>query len=168
MTVNIMRPAPAPDQSQARLYLKEDELDRAVDLFVTASRRFWRSALAPLAELGLGPAHFRALSAIRRDEGLAVGALRERLGVRKQSLARVLDELDKAGLVTRAAGAQDRRERRLLLTPAGRLAEEKVAQVLRERIAAVFRSCGAEAVSGARAVLAALAADSAELDEDDL
>lgn len=140
-----------------RLYLREEELDQAVDLLFLAARRFWRAAEGPLAQNDLGPAHYRALAAIRRSEGLTVSALRERLNVRKQSLARVLSELEAAGFIARAAGLRDRRERTLSLTEAGRSAERAATAALRERLAHVFRAAGAEAVAGARLVLAALA-----------
>lgn len=153
----VNQPRPAAGAVEGRLYLKEDELDRAVDLVFAASRRFWRSAEDALAAHDLGPAHYRALAAIRREEGLAVSDLQARLGVRKQSLARVLGELEKAGLIQRAPGREDRRQRLLTLTDTGREAERDASAALRERLAQVFRAAGADAVSGARAVLAALA-----------
>jgi DNA-binding MarR family transcriptional regulator len=137
--------------------LREDELDRAVELVFRASREFWRSAAGPLDAHDLGPAHYRALAAVRRQEGLAVGALRELLGVRKQSLQRVLKELEDAGMVARERGVEDRRERRLVLSDKGRAAEQAASAALRERIAEVFRAAGGEAVAGAPVVLAALA-----------
>ena len=163
MPVNLRPPsgAPTPD---ARLYLKEDELDRAVELLFAAARRFAQTAQPTLAARGLGPAHYRALAAIRRSEGLPVSGLRETLGVRKQSLARVLDELEAAGLITRAPGAEDRRERRLHLSAEGRDIEAEITTALRDRLAGVFRACGAEAVIGARSVWAALAETGAEDD----
>jgi DNA-binding MarR family transcriptional regulator len=154
MAVNLPRP---PAAAESRLYLSEEALDRAVDLLFAATRRFWRAAEGPLAANELGPAHYRALAAIRRGEGATVSALIARLGVRKQSLARVLNELDGAGLILRLPGEKDRRERRLLLTDAGREAEAAASRALRDRLALVFRSAGAEAVAGARAVLALLA-----------
>lgn len=162
MPVNL-RPQTGAPAADARLYLKEDELDRAVELLFAAARRFGRGAEPLLAARGLGPAHYRALSAIRRAEGLPVSTLRDALGVRKQSLARVLDDLDQAGLVTRAAGQRDRRERRLHLTADGRAIEAEVSAALRDRLAAVFRACGSDAVAGARTVWAALA----EIAQDD-
>jgi DNA-binding MarR family transcriptional regulator len=145
---------------EGRLYLKEDELDRAVDLVFVAARRFWKVAEDALDAHDLGPAHYRALAAIRREEGLAVTDLQNRLGVRKQSLARVLNELEKAGLVQREPGKDDRRQRLLTLTEAGRDAEREASAVLRERLGQVFRAAGADAVAGARVILAALAAGS--------
>ncbi|MGE3142649.1 MAG: MarR family winged helix-turn-helix transcriptional regulator [Hyphomonadaceae bacterium] len=151
---------PHPFSPEGRLYLKEEELDRAVDLVFAASRHFWRTAEGVLAAHDLGPAHYRALAAIRRREGLPVSALQARLGVRKQSLARVLSELEKAGLIGRAQSAADRRQRLLTLTEAGREAERETSAALRERLANVFRLAGAEAVAGARTVWQALATES--------
>ena len=156
-------PDPRPDSGRVdgRLYLREDELDRAADLVFRAARRFWRAAEGPLAENELGPAHYRALAAIRRGEGapggLPVKQLRALLGVRKQSLQRVLNELEDAKFLVRAPGLRDRRERLLTLTELGREAERAASAALRERLGQVFRLAGADAVAGARTVLAALA-----------
>jgi DNA-binding MarR family transcriptional regulator len=159
MPVNLTRPIAEPIGPEARLYLKEDELDRAVELVFAATRRFWRAAEGPLEARGLGPAHYRSLAAIRRDEGLTVSALRGHLDVTKQSLARVLSELEREGLIERVPGPTDKRQRLLQLTPAGRAAERDASAALRERLAHVFRTAGADAVSGARLVMAALAAE---------
>jgi DNA-binding MarR family transcriptional regulator len=86
-----------------------------------------------------------------------VKTLQTRLGVRKQSLQRVLNELEDARMLVRAPGQRDRRERLVTLTEAGREAERAASAALRERLAQVFRLAGADAVAGARAVLAALA-----------
>jgi DNA-binding MarR family transcriptional regulator len=162
MPVNQTRPATgavpgaAPEQ---RLYLKEDELDRAVDLVFAAARQFWKSADDALARRELGPAHYRALAAIRRGERQPVSALLAQLGVRKQSLARVLGELERAGLIQREPGVADARNRLIALTEAGRAVEREISAALRERLGQVFRAAGADAVSGARLVLGALAAE---------
>ena len=158
MPVNQHR-TPAESSSDGRLYLREDELDRAVDLVFTATRRFWKVAEGALAQHQRGAAHYRARATIRRAEGLPVTDLQARLGVRKQSLARVLSELERAGLIARERGQQDRRQRLLVMTDAGRTAERAASAALRERLAHVFRSAGAEAVLGARIVLGALAED---------
>ena len=158
MPVNQSKP-PVESFSDPRLYLREDELDRAVALVFAAARRFWKTAQGPLSEAHLGPAHYRALAAIRRAEGLSISDLQAALDVRKQSLARTLDELEKAGLIQREPGRADRRQRLLRLTETGRAAERATAEALRERLAHVFRIAGADNVAGARVVLAALAAE---------
>lgn len=159
MPVNQSRPSPL---AEGRLYLKEDELDRAVDLVFVASRRFWKYAAEALDARQLGPAHYRALAAVRREEGIPVSELQSRLGVRKQSLARVLSELEEGGFLRREPGQEDRRQRLVFLSEAGREAEREASAALRERLGQVFRTAGAEAVSGARAVWTALAAEPEE------
>jgi DNA-binding MarR family transcriptional regulator len=151
MTVNLTRP-PARQS-----FLSEEELDRSVELIFAGSRQFWRAAEGPLQARQLGPAHYRALAAIRRAEHLPVSALRNTLGVRKQSLARVLRDLQVAGFIERAPGEEDRRQRLIALTAAGRAAESDASDALRARLAHVFRGVGEEAVSGMNEVLAILA-----------
>jgi DNA-binding MarR family transcriptional regulator len=160
MTVNLSNipPASAPTAGpEGRLYLREEELDRAAALIFEASRAFWAAASGPLSEKDLGPAHYRALAAIRRQEGLSVGSLQDLLGVRKQSLQRVLGEIEDAGLIVRVVAPGDRRQRQLRLTDAGRSAEQAVSAALRERLLEAFRLAGADAVAGARRVLGLIA-----------
>lgn len=155
MPVNLSRHAGLTPEAKAQL--KEEELDHAVELIFAAQRNFWRVAEAPLGQRGLGPAHYRALAAIRRAEGQPVTKLRMRLGVKKQSLARVLVDLHSAGFIERIPGMTDRRNRLLALTPAGRAAEREASAALRERVKEVFLEVGPEAVRGAAAVMMALA-----------
>jgi DNA-binding MarR family transcriptional regulator len=151
----FIQPQP-PAGADARLFLREDELDRAADLILGAARAFFKAAEGPLSRWNLGPAHYRALAAIRRDPDLTVSDLMSRLQVRKQSLARVLNELEKAGLIARAPSPTDRRARLLSLTPEGVTAEREASTALRERLSQVFRATGPESVVAARLVLAAL------------
>jgi DNA-binding MarR family transcriptional regulator len=147
----------AQSGADARLFLREEELDRAADLILASARAFFRAAEPALSRWSLGPAHYRALAAVRREPGIGVSGLIARLGVRKQSLARVLNELERAGLIVRRESAVDRRARLIDLTPEGVNAEREASAALRERLAQVFRATGAEAVMGARCVLGALA-----------
>jgi DNA-binding MarR family transcriptional regulator len=110
-----------------------------------------------LAERGLGPAHYRALFVIRRAESQPVSNLRRRLGVRKQSLARVLVDLHKAGLIERNMGMTDRRNRLLTLTAAGRAAEQEATAALHKELRKVARRAGPEALVGSYAVLRLMA-----------
>lgn len=160
MPVNLQRTsAPARDP---RLYLTEEALDESVELLLAASRQFWRRAEAALQAKALGPAHYRALAAIRRRPGLTPSKLRALLSVRKQSLARVMSDLVDAGLVARSVGTSDRRERALSLTEEGLAVEAGASTALRERLAEAFRAAGADAVAGARLVLEQLSVDAGE------
>jgi DNA-binding MarR family transcriptional regulator len=156
---NMAPPGADFGAAEGRLYLRDEELDRGVALIFAASRQFWRVAGAPLEQHDLGQAHYRALAAIRRTPNVAVGALQRDLGVRKQSLQRVLKELEDAALILRQEDSKDRRVRLLSLTQAGLEAEQRTSDALRTRLAEVFKSAGPQAVAGMRAVLERLAGE---------
>src|SRR3546814_3569878 len=69
---------------------------------------------------------------------------------RSQSLSRVLGQLVREGFITQRPGLRDRRQRLLALTDKGRELENKLTERQRVRIAAAYRTAGAEAVEGFR------------------
>jgi DNA-binding MarR family transcriptional regulator len=75
-------------------------------------------------------------------EGATHGELSERIGKNKASVTRLVDGLERRGLVKRAAGRTDRRCKRVLLTAAGRS--------LREGLMAEVHRTLAEASTGIR------------------
>src|SRR5277367_1985447 len=90
------------------LFLREEQIRRAQDLFFLASRDLAAAADPVLRAHGLGRAHHRALHFIGRSPGLTVSDLLAVLGVTKQSFARVLAPLLENNLVRQAAGRADR------------------------------------------------------------
>ena len=112
-----------------------------------------------LAETPYGRAHHRALYFIARSPGLSVGELLGFLRVTKQSLSRILKDLQEGGLVEVRVGQRDRRQRLLMLTGAGLQLEQELFELLRTRMASAYAAAGQEAVSGFWQVLAALLPD---------
>lgn len=137
----------------ALLFLREEQMRLAQDLFFLAYRDLSASADAILAELGLGRAHHRALHFVGRRDGIAVSELLALLRITKQSLARVLAELVARGLVLQVRGPRDRRQRLLSLTGAGRALERRLFERQRERMVAAYREAGGAAVDGFRRVM---------------
>ena len=90
---------------------------------------------------------------IARNPGLSVAELLGFLKVTKQSLNRVLNDLLKDGFVERKTGMQDRRIRRLQLTPAGDALAAAIWATQRPLLASAFRAAGQDAVNGFRKVL---------------
>ena len=78
------------------------------------------------------------------------------LAVTKQSLGRVLGELQDRGLVTTRVGASDRRQRLLKLTPEGAGLERALFELMRVRMADTYARAGQAAVTGFWAVLEGL------------
>jgi DNA-binding MarR family transcriptional regulator len=148
---------PRPGEGgQALLYLTDDQLRRGVEAMFFAYRGFTADPDRILAARDMGRAHHRALHFIGRAQGTTVGRLLMLLGVTKQSLNRVLRTLIEDGLVDSRIGREDRRERHLFLTEAGRALERALSDAQRERMRAAYRAAGPQAVQGFRQVLEAM------------
>ncbi len=154
MTVpnSVSKPVPAA----SALFLREDEIRRGIELLYFGYSAMLRGPDTLLATEGLGRAHHRALYFIARQPGLAVGDLLRLLAITKQSLGRVLGELQERKLVSLAAGTQDRRQRLLRLTATGEALEAALFASLEARMAAAYAEAGQSAVTGFWTVLTGL------------
>lgn len=130
------------------LFLREDEVRRGIEFLFFAHGALWRSIDARLAEHELGRAHYRALYFIARQPGLTVTDLLALLGITKQSLGRVLKELEARALVTSRPGNRDRRQKELRLTDSGRALEKSVFAALRDAMSRAYTHAGQAAVTG--------------------
>lgn len=149
--VNMAAPIPA-----SPLFLREPEIRRGVELLYFGYANLTRSIDAGLAQQGLGRAHHRALYFIARKPDLSVSDLLTLLGITKQSLGRVLNELGERELVETRTGDRDRRQRLLRLTAKGAALEAELFEMLREKMSAAYSSAGQGAVGGFWAVLEGL------------
>jgi DNA-binding MarR family transcriptional regulator len=89
-------------------------------LLADVSRLLRRDFDRRVRELGMTQAQWRALAHLARDEGINQAALAERLEVAPITLARLIDRMEQAGWVRRAADSADRRATLLFLTPRAR------------------------------------------------
>lgn len=138
------------------LFLKDEQLRRAIEAMFFAYRGFTADPDKILEQYGYGRAHHRALHFIQRTPGTTVNNLLSILGVTKQSLNRVLRTLIDSGLVESRVGKRDKRERHLYLTEAGNALETELSDVQCARMRGAFRAAGPEAVAGFRTVLEAM------------
>ena len=134
--------------SASPLFLREAEIRRGVELLYFGYSHLYRATDRLLASRGMGRAHHRALYFVARQPGLTVGTLLSILSITKQSLGRVLGELDTRGLIETEIGSEDRRQRLLRLTPAGTALEAELFAVMKERLSAAYAQAGQEAVTG--------------------
>jgi DNA-binding MarR family transcriptional regulator len=142
--------------SQALLFLTDEQLRKGIEAMFFAYRGFTADPDRILADKEYGRAHHRAIHFIHRCPGTTVNNLLSILGVTKQSLNRVLRTLIEDGLVESRVGRQDKRERHLHLTPAGASMERELSDAQRDRMRAAYRSAGPVAVAGFRQVLEAM------------
>jgi DNA-binding MarR family transcriptional regulator len=141
---------------ESLLFLTDEQLRKGIEAMFFAYRAFTADPDRILANYAYGRAHHRALHFIKRAPGTTVNGLMTILGVTKQSLNRVLRTLIEDGLVESRVGREDRRERHLYLTEAGRALEAELSDAQRERMRDAYRRAGPDAVAGFRRVLEAM------------
>ncbi len=130
------------------LFLREEEVRRGIEFLFFAHASLWRAIDARLAEKDLGRAHYRALYFIARQPGLTISDLLALLGITKQSLGRVVKELEARDLVATRPGNRDRRAKELRLTDSGRIAEREIFGALRDAMSRAYTHAGQQAVTG--------------------
>src|SRR6185369_17890723 len=128
--------------SASPLFLREDEVRRGIELLHFGHAALMDAIEDLLESHGLGQAHHRTLYFIGRQNDQTVGAILGLLGVTKQSLGRVLQELIDRGLVETRPGIRDRRQKLLRLTDKGRHIEAELFARLRERMSAAYAQAG--------------------------
>jgi len=146
----------AQHQTPSPLFLREPEIRRGTELLFFGYSRLTRAIDQGLAVSGMGRAHHRALYFIGRHPDISVSELLAILGITKQSLGRVLTELDERGLVQARVGERDRRQRLLRLTDAGYALDAELFEAAKVIIANAYSRAGPEAVAGFWAVLEGL------------
>jgi MarR family 2-MHQ and catechol resistance regulon transcriptional repressor len=113
---------------------------RAMSAFLKLNRAAGtlNSRLATDGMGGLTPGQFAALEALHHLGPLGQGTLARKLMSSASNLSTVLDNLERAGLVTRTRGADDRRHVTVALTEAGKARIEEVFPAQAERVRALM------------------------------
>lgn len=138
------------------MFLREEEIRRGMELLYFGYTRLTRAIDEGLAKQGLGRAHHRALYFIAREPDLTVSHLLRLLAITKQSLGRVLTELQRRGLIQTRPGIVDRRQKLLRLTAEGERLEAELFDALRVRLSSAYAAAGQESVTGFWRVLEGL------------
>lgn len=146
----------SPSAGASALFLRETELRRGIELLYFGYANMIRGADELLRTRGLGRAHHRALYFIARRPDMPVSDLLRLLGITKQSLSRVLADLQEQGHVDLIVGERDRRQRLLRLTASGSALESSLFEELREGMARAYSVAGQSAVTGFWTVLTGL------------
>ena len=108
-------------------------------------RRFLRYSENSAKAAGLTPLQFQLLLHVKGYPGrpwASIGELAERLQAAQHGVVALVSRCQRAGLVERVAGAPDRRQVRVHLTPAGERAVRKIAALNRGELlslSSVFR-----------------------------
>jgi DNA-binding MarR family transcriptional regulator len=123
----------------------DDSVVDLIELLFFAYRDFISDPDAILAKSRFGRAHHRVLHFVDRNPGLTVADLLDILKITKQSLARVLKELVEAGFIEQRTGLEDRRQRLLYATAAGKTLSAGLSAPQERRIKAALLPLGPDA-----------------------
>ncbi len=130
------------------LYLKEENLKELMELFFFSYQAFTKQADEKLDEIGLGRAHHRIIYFVGANPALSVSDLLSILKITKQSLSRVLNQLEKEGYIERKVDKVDQRKRLLWLTEKGEKLEKELTDIQIDILRESCKNGGAEAVQG--------------------
>jgi len=140
-------------EDELNAYLSDEELRQALELLFFAYRDFTGEPDAILSSDGFGRAHHRVIYFVKRNPAITVNHLLGILKITKQSLSRVLGQLVREGYINQETDSGDRRRRTLTLTDKGEALESRLTGCQSARISRAYRSAGAQAVQGFKAVL---------------
>jgi DNA-binding MarR family transcriptional regulator len=112
------------------------QLARELQAFIFAAAKTSQQEAFRLAgEVDMSMSQLRSLFVLdARSEELAVNELAEAIGVSMPSAGRAVDQLLRAGLVSRREDEHDRRVKRVTITTAGRAALRQFTEAKRERL----------------------------------
>lgn len=138
------------------LFLRDEELDRSLELLLLAERDILGRAEDALAAFGISDTDFRILYLVQRHPGTTVADLAAVLGRAKQSLSRHVKHLVALGLLRQEGLDADRRKRALVVTANAANAIAAVGALHKRGLRRAFKSAGPEAVEGFQRVLSEL------------
>lgn len=127
-----------------------------IELLFFAYRNFVSDPDEILQGIGFGRAHHRVLHFVNRHPGMRVTDLLDILRITKQSLGRVLRELVDQGFIDSRAGASDRRQRLLYLTPKGEALTQEFVAIQSGRLRRALEESGPDSRELVRRFLVAM------------
>lgn len=132
--------APVADLVTRPLSFEDSPEIPFIELLFFAYRDFVSDPDEVLLGYGFGRAHHRVVHFVNRHPGIRVADLLDILKITKQSLGRVLKQLIDTGFIEQVTGPQDRRQRLLYPTAAGRELAHRLLDPQERRIGAALET----------------------------
>ncbi|OUX45971.1 MAG: MarR family transcriptional regulator [Candidatus Pelagibacter sp. TMED275] len=129
------------------LYLKDIHVKEFIERLFVAYRESFADPKKTLDSLSLGTAHNKALLLISLYNGITISDLLKKLKITKQSLNRVLKDLDKSEYIIFKKDQQDTRVKHIFLTEEGNIVYQKIFEIQKKRIYKVLLNSSSEEVT---------------------
>jgi DNA-binding MarR family transcriptional regulator len=116
------------------LYLKDAQLKQLIERLFTSYRESFADAKKILDKYSIGIAHHKVLLLLSMYKGITISELLKKLKVTKQSLNRVLKDLNKLEIIFFEKDRQDTRIKHIFLNEKGEKIFEEVFSAQKKRI----------------------------------
>ena len=135
------------------LYLKDDQIKDLIEQLFYAYRETFSDSKKILKKHSYGIAHQKAILLIEKYEGITVSGLLRKLKITKQSLNRVIRDLNKNKKIIMKKGEVDLRHRHILLNESGKKLSNEIFFEQKKRIYRALKNSNSEAVIKFKEVL---------------
>ena len=135
------------------LYLKDEQIKDLIEQLFYAYRETFADPKKILKKHSFGIAHQKVIHLIERYEGITVSGLLRKLIITKQSLNRILKDLNKSKKIIIKKGEVDSRHRHILLNENGKKLSNEIFTEQKKRIYHVLKNSNSEAVIKFKEVL---------------
>ena len=135
------------------LYLKDKQIKDLIEQLFYAYRETFSGPKKILKKHSFGIAHQKVIHLIERYEGINVSGLLRKLKITKQSLNRVLTDLNKNKKIIIKKGEVDSRHRHILLNESGKKLSNEIFFAQKKRIYCALKGSNSEAVIKFKEVL---------------
>ncbi|WP_338329846.1 MarR family transcriptional regulator [Commensalibacter sp. Nvir] len=139
MKHTLISKVPLSKPGEELLFLKEKKLRLIQDILFFIHYEATKLMKPVLKFYHIGHAHHRLIQFICNYPGISIGEVRTLLGITKQSLNRVLNELVKLNYVEINIDQNDKRKKRLYLTKKGQIIEHKLFLIPRQQFLRAFK-----------------------------
>ena len=129
------------------LYLKDVHVKEFIERLFVAYRESFSDPKKALDNLSLGTAHHKVMHLISLYSGITISDLLKKLKITKQSLNRVLKDLDKSQYIIFKKDHKDTRVKHVFLTDKGNEIYQKIFEIQKKRIYKVLLNSTSEEVN---------------------
>ena len=128
------------------LYLKDEQIKDLIEQLFYAYRETFADSKKILKKHSFGIAHQKVIHLIEKYEGITVSGLLRKLKITKQSLNRVLKDLNKKNTITIKKGETDSRLRHIFLNENGKKLSNEIFIQQKKRIYHALKASNSESV----------------------
>ena len=116
------------------LYLKDEQIKAFIEKLFIAYRESFADTKTALNKHSFGLAHHKVILLLSMYKGITISKLLKKLKITKQSLNRIINDLNKNKCIFFEKGKQDTRLKHIYLTPTGKKLFDEIFFIQKKRI----------------------------------